>query len=83
MKKNWNRVKHRSGIGLFINEKRVEQGLTQTELRGKSGVSEAAISVIEEGDKVDPKLSTINNILHGLGYYFEIKKYRKKRKKKL
>jgi predicted transcriptional regulator len=48
-----------------IKKKRVKLGLTQSELAERAGVSQPLIARIESGD-VDPRLSTIRNIIAAL-----------------
>lgn len=48
--------------GKLLKQLREETGLSQTELAKLAGVSQAHIAKIEN-EKVDPRLSTINNIL--------------------
>lgn len=51
--------------GSFIKKLRTDAGLTQKRLAELAGVSQAHIAKIEQG-KVDPRLSTVNKILHVL-----------------
>ncbi len=51
--------------GSALKKLRVEAGLTQRQLSNLVGVSQAHIAKIE-GEKVDPRLSTVNKILHVL-----------------
>lgn len=51
--------------GNRIKRLRIESGLTQRTLAKLVGVSQAHIAKIE-GEKVDPRLSTVNKILHVL-----------------
>jgi len=51
--------------GSFLKKKRLEAGLTQSQLAKMVGVSQAHIAKIE-GEKVDPRLSTVNKILETL-----------------
>lgn len=51
--------------GSLIKKLRIEAGLTQKKLAELAGVSQAHVAKIEHG-KVDPRLSTINKILHVL-----------------
>jgi len=51
--------------GGLIKRLRVEAGLTQKRLAELAGVSQAHIAKIEQG-RVDPRLSTVNRILHVL-----------------
>jgi predicted transcriptional regulator len=48
--------------GSLLKKKRLEAGLTQNQLAKMAGVSQAHIAKIE-GEKVDPRLSTVNKIL--------------------
>lgn len=48
--------------GSLLKKKRIEAGLTQNRLAKMIGVSQAHIAKIE-GEKVDPRLSTVNKIL--------------------
>jgi predicted transcriptional regulator len=48
--------------GSLLKKKRLEAGLTQSQLAKMVGVSQAHIAKIE-GEKVDPRLSTVNKIL--------------------
>ena len=48
--------------GKRIRELREEKGLSQSELARLSGVSQAHVAKIE-GEKVDPRLSTVNRIM--------------------
>jgi len=45
-----------------LKKMRLEAGLTQSQLAKMVGVSQAHIAKIE-GEKVDPRLSTVNKIL--------------------
>ncbi len=49
----------------MLRKMRIEAGLTQSELAEMVGVSQAHIAKIE-GEKVDPRLSTVNKILQVL-----------------
>jgi len=51
--------------GAILKRLRVEAGLTQRQLAGLVGLSQAHIAKIEK-EKVDPRLSTVNKILHVL-----------------
>lgn len=51
--------------GSILKKMRLEAGLTQTQLAKMAGVSQAHIAKIE-GEKVDPRLSTVNKILQVL-----------------
>ena len=51
--------------GSTLKRLRAEAGLTQRQLAGKIGVSQAHIAKIEK-ETVDPRLSTVNKILHVL-----------------
>lgn len=51
--------------GSTLKKMRIEAGLTQIELAKMVGVSQAHIAKIE-GEKVDPRLSTVNKILQVL-----------------
>lgn len=51
--------------GSFIKKLRTDASLTQKRLAELAGVSQAHIAKIEQG-KVDPRLSTVNKILHVL-----------------
>jgi len=51
--------------GSLLKKKRLEAGLTQSQLAKMVGVSQAHIAKIE-GEKVDPRLSTVNKILETL-----------------
>jgi predicted transcriptional regulator len=51
--------------GELLKKRRLEAGLTQSELAKMAGVSQAHIAKIE-GEKVDPRLSTVNRILQVL-----------------
>ncbi len=48
--------------GLMLKKMRIDAGLTQSQLARMVGVSQAHIAKIE-GEKVDPRLSTVNKIL--------------------
>jgi predicted transcriptional regulator len=48
--------------GAILKTMRIEAGLTQSKLAALVGVSQAHIAKIE-GEKVDPRLSTVNKIL--------------------
>ncbi len=48
--------------GKYLKELREEHGLSQADLAGLAGISQAHIAKIE-GGKVDPRLSTVNRIL--------------------
>jgi len=49
--------------GSTLRKMRIEAGLTQGQLAKLVGVSQAHIAKIE-GEKVDPRLSTVNKIIH-------------------
>jgi len=51
--------------GSLLKQKRLEAGFTQSQLAKMVGVSQAHIAKIE-GEKVDPRLSTVNKILETL-----------------
>jgi len=51
--------------GSLLKKKRLEAGFTQSQLAKMVGVSQAHIAKIE-GEKVDPRLSTVNKILETL-----------------
>ena len=51
--------------GSMLRKMRIEAGLTQSKLAEMVGVSQAHIAKIE-GEKVDPRLSTVNKILQVL-----------------
>ncbi len=51
--------------GSLLRKLRIESGLTQSQLAKLVGVSQAHIAKIE-GEKVDPRLSTVNKILQVL-----------------
>ena len=51
--------------GSILRKMRLEAGLTQSQLAKLVGVSQAHIAKIE-GEKVDPRLSTVNKILEVL-----------------
>jgi predicted transcriptional regulator len=48
--------------GSLLKKRRLEAGLTQNQLAKLAGVSQAHIAKIE-GEKVDPRLSTVNKIM--------------------
>ncbi|MHC1625246.1 MAG: CBS domain-containing protein [Methermicoccaceae archaeon] len=48
-----------------VRQKRIELGLTQSELASRAGVSQPLIARIESGD-VDPRLSTLRRIVDAL-----------------
>lgn len=51
-------------IGYFVHQLREEQGLTQTELADKIGITQQQISKIEWGDEI--QLSTLSKVLAAL-----------------
>lgn len=45
---------------------RVRQGLTQTDLAARMGVTQSAVARVESGDR-DPRLATLGRYAHALG----------------
>jgi transcriptional regulator with XRE-family HTH domain len=58
-----------------IKERREKLGMSQAELIRKTGLSRATISALENGGRVDIKVSTLNTLASALkcsvGYLFE------------
>lgn len=61
-------TKRREGDILIykVKQRREELGMSQAELIGKTGISRATISLIENGGEVDIKLSTLDAIAKAL-----------------
>lgn len=60
-------------IARLIEELRLKEGLTQSDLAERSGVSQPMIARLENGDPNRiPTLSTINKVFRALGYEIDI-----------
>lgn len=54
-------------LGELIKKKRVDAGLTQSELAIASGINVGTVKSIEQGARPDPQFSTIQAIAKALG----------------
>jgi transcriptional regulator with XRE-family HTH domain len=56
-----------SSVGERVRRLRKRAKLTQQELAGKAGISLSNLAQIEQGQKVDPRVSTITALAEALG----------------
>jgi HTH-type transcriptional regulator / antitoxin HipB len=66
-RREWEANRTKRELGIFIVEKRLEQGLSQRELAERVGTSQNRIYVIESG-QVDVRLATLQRLAEALGF---------------
>ncbi len=52
-------------LGKFLRKRRLELGLTTRQVAEKACVSNAYISVLERGGRINPSRNTLKNLAHG------------------
>ncbi len=66
-RREWEANRTKRELGMFILEKRLEQGLSQRELAERIGTSQNRIYVIESGE-ADVRLGTLQRLADALGF---------------
>jgi transcriptional regulator with XRE-family HTH domain len=59
--------KQPASVGERVKRLRKRAGMTQQELAGKAGISLSNLAQIEQGQKTDPRISTVTALAEALG----------------